>query len=49
MYKIDPIRKTTICTGDQMTFIAINFPEHYSSPAYILDRLKEMAEYRDSQ
>jgi hypothetical protein len=49
IYDLDPVRNVCICTEEQMKFIAISFPEHYSAPIDILMWLYDMAEYRDEQ
>lgn len=49
IYDLDPVRNVCICTEEQMKFIAISFPEHYSAPIDILMWLYDMAEYREFQ
>lgn len=42
--------RTNVCmfSAEQSTFVACHYPDHYSSPANILDWLYEMAQYRDN-
>ena len=36
-----------ICTTEQLSFVAIHYPEHYSQPIDILMWLYDVAEIRD--
>ena len=36
-YKVDETRNKYICTEEQLTFIAMYYPEHYFSPIDILE------------
>jgi len=47
IYEIDPIRNVSICLPEQLTFIAIHYPEHYTSPIDILIWLYDMAYYKE--
>ena len=49
IYDLDPNRNVCICTEEQMKFIAIHYPEHYSAPIDILMWLYDMAEWREAQ
>ena len=47
IYQYDQLSNACICGYDQLTFISIHYPEHYSSPIDILMWLYDMAVYRD--
>ena len=47
IYEYDARTNVCMCKAEQLTFVACNYPEHYSSPIDILMWLYDMAEYRD--
>lgn len=47
IYEFDQASNTCICLPDQLTFIAINYVEHYNAPIEILIWLYDMAEYKE--
>lgn len=48
IYEFDPASNICICLPEQLTFIAIHYPEHYKSPVDILMWLYDMAVYKES-
>ena len=47
IYDCDQQSGVCFCKPEQLTFVAIHFPDHYSTPIDILMWLYDMAEYRD--
>lgn len=47
IYSCDENSGVCTCTFEQLTFVSIHYPEHYTSPIDILMWLYDMAEYRD--
>ena len=47
IYEYDSRANVCICKAEQLTFVACNYPDHYSSPIDILMWLYDMADYRD--
>lgn len=47
IYEHDPENNVCFCSFEQMTFVSIHYPDHYSAPIDILMWLYDMAEYRD--